>query len=432
MTNFFKKRLLKINQKIIKFLRSELGIDIYCLYTIHFISFIAPLLLIPYLARVLGSNEWGLLAFMLSISSLMALFIEYGFYLSAQREAARCRVDKDALARLFNTVLSTKLLVTAFVVTFFLIGAIFFPIFNQDIKLIIGIIFLSTTQAFSFTWYFRGIQRIKVATAMEVISKIIGTFLTIIFIQTPLDFWKYFYTYGVSYAIILIWGFWYVSKTIQVSLPSFSVALNGVRNGGNIFILHATGSIFTNSNVFLIGLLAPYQVVGFFAGAEKITRFLANGMDPIRQAMFPRLSSIMERDREEARVIVVLILLITGGISLGIGCLVYLFAPSIISIVLGDGFFQAIESLRLMAALIPILTLNAGLGFLWMIPRRLEQVCIKVVLFALLLNISLAFLLVPRWQQLGMAASVVIAELLIVIIFFILFIKDKYKNIVFN
>jgi len=399
---------------------------------IHFISFIAPLLLIPYLARVLGANEWGLLAFMLSISSLMALFIEYGFYLSAQREAARCRVDNDALARLFNTVLSTKLFVAAIVVTFFLIGAMFFPIFNQDIKLLIGIIFLSTTQAFSLTWYFRGIQRMKVATAMELISKIIGTLLTVIFIQTPLDFWKYFFTYGISYAILLIWGFWYISKTIQVRLPSFSVALNGIRNGGNIFILHATGSIFTNSNVFLIGLLAPYQVVGYFAGAEKIARFLANGIDPIRQAMFPRLSILVERDREEAQVKVIHILLITGGISLVIGCLVYLFAPAIITIVLGDGFFEATESLRLMAVLIPILTLNAGLGFLWMIPRRLEQDCIKVVLFALLLNIILSFLLVPRWQQLGMAASVVIAELLIVMIFFILFIKDKNKTILLN
>lgn len=428
MTHIFKIWIVEKLSLINKFFRSELSADMCWLYVIYFINYLVPLLLIPYLARVLGASGWGTLAFMLALASLMSLFIEYGFYVSAQREASRCQGDVDALSRLFNEVLSTKLLVSVFLVIVFSIAAIFFAAINQDLKLFFGVLFLGITQAFSFTWFFRGMQRIKMATVMELVSKLMGAILTFILIQTPLDFWKYFYAYGISHTIVLIWAFWCASKKIQLILPSFSIALKGLQNGGTFFALHIIGSIFTAGNVFLLGFLAPPQVVGYFAGIEKIIRFLANGIEPVRNAMFPRISNLIIKDYEEARAQVVQILVVSGGFSLVIGCLVFQFAPTIISIILGSDFLQAADILKLMSALIPILTFNAGLGFLWMLPRGFERVCVKVVLFALLLNIALALLLVPRWQHLGMAASVVISELFISMNLLVLFIRDKYKK----
>jgi len=424
-----KNWMLNILSLILKFLRSELGVDIYWLYSIHLVSYLFPLLLIPYLARILGVSGWGVLVFMLAASSFIALFIEFGFYVSAQREVARCREDANALSRLFNMVFSTKLLITVLVVIVFSFVSFFISNLNQDPKLFFGVLFFGVTQAFSFTWYFRGIKKIKIATAMEAVSKVIGTILVIFFIQSPLDFWKYFYAFGFSQTVVLVWGFWNISKTINIHLPNLSVALKGLKNGFSVFLLHVTGSFFTTGNVFLLGFLAPYQVVGYFAGAEKIVRFLANGMDPVRHAMFPRLSNLMMTNYKESRTQVIRTLYITGGFSLAISCLVCLFASTIISIILGDEFLEATGSLMLMSILIPILTLNAGLGFLWMIPRGFERSCVKIVLFALLLNIALALLTVPIFQHLGMALSVVISELIIAISFLVLFIRDKDQSV---
>ncbi len=425
ISRVFRSWILNKRLLITKFLRSELGSDISWLYLIHFLNYLVPLLLIPFLARVLGASGWGSLAFALAFTSFVYLITECGFYVSAQREAARFQHDIHALNRLFNDVLSAKLVVALLVVTVSLIASRFVPILHQDLRLFLGVLFLGIIQAFNLTWYFRGIQRIKLAAGMEVVAKGLSAILVVIVITSPADFWKYFYAFGVSQLVVLIWAFWYVSKTIRLCIPTFSGGVRALRGGGFIFLLHSIGSVFTASNVFLLGLLAPPQIVGYFAGSERIVRFLASVMDPVRHAMFPRLSFLVTENRQEARRQVKLILAITGIFGIVLGGLVYLFAPILVSIIFGSDFLPAIDSLRFLALLIPILTLNAGLGFLWMLPRGFERACIIILFSALLINIVLALLFVPLWQHIGMAISLVASELFIVICFFIFFKKDK-------
>ena len=417
--------MLKKYLLIKNFLNSELGSDICWLYVIYFLNYLVPLLLIPYLARILGASGWGVLAFMLAFVSFISLFTEYGFYLSAQREVARCQGSREALSRLFNEVLSTKLLLAVFVAVIFSITTIFVPELNRDPRLFFGVLLLGITQAFSLTWYLRGVQKIKLATAMEVVAKILSAILIVLAIKTPTDFWKYFYAFGISQLIVLAWAFFYISRSIRILMPSFSVALRGLHSGGAIFVLHSIGSIFTVSNVLILGFLAPIQVVGYFAGAEKIVRFLAGMMDPIRHAMFPRLSNLAISNYQEARMQVRNVLIIMGVVSLAIGCLVFLYSPILVNIILGSDFLKSTDSLRIMSILVPVLTLNAGLGFLWMLPRGFERISVIIVLSALLVNIILAFLLVPIWQQIGMSISVIASELLIVILVLVVFLGDK-------
>lgn len=416
-----------VNKRIIitKFLRSDIFSDLGWLYLIHFFNYLIPLLLIPYLTRVLGASGWGVLAFSLTFTGFIYLISEYGFYLSAQREAARYQHDIQALTQLFNDIFSAKLLVTLLVVPVLLIASRFVPTLNQDFRLFFGVLFLGVTQALSLTWYFRGIQSIKLAAGMEAVAKGLSAISVVIVIMSPEDFWKYFYAFGISQMVVVIWSFWYVSKTIRLCMPTLAGGMRGLRLGRSIFVLHATGSIFTTSSVFLLGLLASPQVVGYFAGAEKIVRFLASVMDPVRHAMFPRLSYLVSHNRLEARSQVKIILVTTGAFGLIIGSIVYLFAPMLVTIILGTDFLPAIDSLRLMALLVPILTLNAGLGFLWMLPRAFERACVTILLSSLIINILLALLLVPAWQHIGMSISVVVSELLIMICFFIFFSKDR-------
>ena len=55
--------------------------DIAALYVIQGMNYLVPLLLIPFLARVLEADGWGRVMFAYSFSSIMAVIIEYGFYI---------------------------------------------------------------------------------------------------------------------------------------------------------------------------------------------------------------------------------------------------------------------------------------------------------------------------------------------------------------
>ena len=69
------------------------------LYGVHAFNYLIPLFTLPYLARVLGPEQWGALAFADAYARFVSLAIEYGFGLSATREIARIRDDPRERSR---------------------------------------------------------------------------------------------------------------------------------------------------------------------------------------------------------------------------------------------------------------------------------------------------------------------------------------------
>src|SRR5437660_5395102 len=67
-----------------------------------------PLVTLPYLARVLGPEGWGMVAFVQSFAAFLVLLIEFGFEISATREVARCADSREKRAELFAGVLGAQ------------------------------------------------------------------------------------------------------------------------------------------------------------------------------------------------------------------------------------------------------------------------------------------------------------------------------------
>jgi PST family polysaccharide transporter len=82
------------------------------LYALQFGSYVLPIATIVFLARLLGPQNWGSLAFMQAFAGYVTLVVAYGFNFSATREVARHRDDPDHLADLIAGVLGAKVMLT--------------------------------------------------------------------------------------------------------------------------------------------------------------------------------------------------------------------------------------------------------------------------------------------------------------------------------
>jgi PST family polysaccharide transporter len=82
-------------------------------------------------------------------------------------------------------------------------------------------------------------------------------------------------------------------------------------------------------------------------------------------------------------------------------------------VLLGKGFDNSVPVLRLLSLLAPLVAGSIVLGIQWMLPLRLDKEFNVIMLSAGALNLALALLLAPRYQQMGMAVSVVLAEILV-------------------
>ena len=86
-------------------------------------SYIFPLLTIPYLARVIGVEGFGAIAFAAAVMIWFQTVVDWGFNYTATRDLAQNRDDTVKISEIFSTVLWTKLSLIA-VMFIVLIGLI--------------------------------------------------------------------------------------------------------------------------------------------------------------------------------------------------------------------------------------------------------------------------------------------------------------------
>jgi len=406
----------------------KLSGDIAALYVIQGMNYLVPLLLIPFLARVLAAEGWGRVMFAYSFSSIMAVFIEYGFYISAQRDVARVAGDPIRLTEVYSTVLSSKIFLSIIVTLLF--GG--FGLLNRDLfgdlKVLFGALLLGNTIGFSMNWYFRGIGRIALSAGLEVIGKIIGAGLILLLIRSPGDGWKYFLFLGIGQTLILIISFMLVDRRIGF-YPSLRKAIRGIKKAYPVFVLHVIGSVFAVGNAFLLGLFAPATVVGYFSSAEKVARSVSMLLDPLRHALFPRFIRAMEESVSKTRVRVFQVSAAKTVIGLGLSILLYLCSPYLVNILFGDGFTPAVSSLKILSVLPAVIAVSGSYGFLWILPRGREKVCVPIMILAMGITISLAFFYAPGYGSIGMSWAVAASETFVAVAFFMIFLTDKIGSV---
>src|SRR3954468_5651871 len=82
------------------------------LFVVQMSAFAAPLVVLPYLSRVLSTEHFGLIAFATAFNYYFITLVEYGFNLSATRRIAIHRDNPDLLSKICSSVYSAKALLT--------------------------------------------------------------------------------------------------------------------------------------------------------------------------------------------------------------------------------------------------------------------------------------------------------------------------------
>ena len=84
--------------------------NVAALYGVRAVDQLLPIVVIPFLARVLGADGWGLVAGAQALAMYGIITVEYGFEFAGTRAVARDRDDPGRLAELISGIFATQLL----------------------------------------------------------------------------------------------------------------------------------------------------------------------------------------------------------------------------------------------------------------------------------------------------------------------------------
>jgi polysaccharide transporter, PST family len=406
-------RALKLLQSIPgpkKLLRSGFVHNVIALYGVQACTYALPLLTFPYLAHVLGPSGWGVVVFAQAIGDVIACVVEYGFDISASRETSIQRDHPERLSALISGVLGAKLILAALCIA----GAVLSRPLTHHVAPSLVLFWAATIwgvcQGINMLWFFQGLERMKLASTLEITGKVMATLSIFVLVHKPSDGWKVLAAQCVgcvvAHGITVVLAY----REVGFQLPTFSSISTALRMGGSMFLFRAVQILAGSVNRLVLGAVAPIAALGEYAGAERITRVFQQGLWPVNQALYPRLTKQTQNDPRGALRTVRLSFVFLGGLGLLLGLMIFFGAPLLVHLVLGRAFQDTIPALRVFAFWIPLCALTTVATFQLLLPNKLDKQFNIINFSAVFLNTVAALLLAPRFGAVGIAGSSVICQ----------------------
>lgn len=376
------------------------------------LNFILPLVTLPYLLQVVGPGKFGLISFAQALIQYFILFTDYGFNLVATKEISLNRENKKKLSVIFSTVMVVRsiLLIFSFLVLIILI--LFIPKFQKDSIIYLLTFGMVVGNVMFPIWFFQGIEHMKVISLLNIVSKLIFTIGIFVFVKNETQFLYVPILNSLGYIAIGFIGLYLVifRYRIQILKPSIEDIKHQLKEGWDIFVSNLVTSLYTTSNIFILGFFASNTIVGYYSSAEKVVKAIASVVGPLIQTVYPFLAKALNESKQAAlnmiNKIFYLISIVMGILSLFVG----VFAEDIVNIALGPEYQSTIPLLQILAALPLILGWASVFGILTMINFDYKKELSRIYIFSGILSIILMALLIPTFEEVGTAWNAILTE----------------------
>ena len=310
---------------------------------LQIISYVIPLISLPYLSRVLGVENFGLVFFAFAFMQYFIMLTDYGFGLSATREIAVNRHNQNNLSNIFNSVTTIKLILLLVSYLILTLLCLFVPKLNAN-WLIFQLSFLMVVgNAIYPVWFFLGMERMKYITFLNILSKTLFLVLIFIFVKQESDYIIVPLLNSMGFLVSGIIGMWFAIKEFKIKfyLPKLNSIIKQFKYSSEFFLSRVSVSAYTNTNTFCLGLIGSNIMVGYYVAAEKIYQAIAGLQAPLSGAIYPFVAKHKDiKTYKKWFNIAVLI-------NLLVCTFVFIFAKWIITIFYGIDMAEAYKVLRI-------------------------------------------------------------------------------------
>ncbi len=382
------------------------------LTTLQSISYILPLVVLPYLIRVIGMEKFGLIAFAQSLVQYFLILTDYGFSLSATKTISLIGEHKRKTSAVFSSVMTVKLIFAG--ISFITLCAIiyFVPKFRND-WLVYILSFGAVVGSTLFpVWFFQGKEKMSYIAVVNVISGLAYAICIFIFIKGPGDFLLVPLLNSLLSIISGILGLYIAFRKFRLEfiLQKYGDIKRELRTGWDIFISILAVNAYTTTRVFAVGLLTNNVITGYYSLAERIANIIQTfPMDSFTRAVYPRISNVFAKNKQRA---VAIMFRIQDGITLGFVVslpIAYFIAPWIIQIACGVAYKEVVFALRLLlAAVFFVGANNFKVQFLLVCGK--QDLYAKIHIAAALTGLPLIFILIHQFSYVGAALATVFTE----------------------
>ncbi|EPC8907629.1 flippase [Enterobacter cloacae] len=391
--------------------------NIISLSLVQGMNYILPLITLPYLVRVLTVHGYGLLTFSVAFMQYFLIFTQFGFNYSATQRIAEARDDKKERSRIFFSVLTAKLLFSIVSFSMLIIITNQFSYF-AEVKYIIWLSFIAVFGDVLFPiWFFQGEEKMSNIAIANISSKLSTVPFIFIFVKDSSDIAIAALIMGSANLIagILALIKIFSSKRVSFCIPKIIHVWIEIKMSWHFFLSSAAMSLYTVSTPVLLGAICGPYVLGVFSAADKLRQALQGLLNPVSQALYPKITRMM-RDQPKDIVFRFLrkLLAIQSTLGFMVSIICSISAGIFIPMIYGKGGTQEVIIVFQILSWVPfIVSISNVLGIQTLLTIGHKRVFSKVIIIGGVFNIMLVTLLAFNFQAEGAAVAILITEAVI-------------------
>lgn len=373
-------------------------------------NYFFPFLTFPYVSRILGVTNVGIVNFIDSVINYFILFSMMGIGIVGIREIAKCKNNQEELNRTFNSLfwLNTLTTTTALIMVVILTIGVPQLRIHWQMMLVGGLKLMCNYLLIE--WFYKGLEEFKFITVRTLVVKTVYVIAVFLLVKSSSDYLVYYLLITlmitVNAAINLIYSRHFVQwrlRKVNTTLFLSPFLMLGVYS--------LLTSMYTSFNVTYLGFVCGETEVGYYATASKLYKILIALFTAFTSVMLPRMSSLLAEDKiEECKTLLRNSVNILFSFSIPLIIFTIIYAPTIINIIVGKGFEGAVLPMRIMMPLMLIIGYEQILIVQTLMPLNKDKDVLRNSIYGAIVGVIFNIVLVSYFASVGSSIVWLLSE----------------------
>lgn len=363
-----------------------------------------PLITIPYLARVIGVEGFGKIAFAAAVIAWFRTVADWGFNFTATRDVARSRDNPQQVSEIFSNVLWARLFLMLISFLLLLIAIALVPYLKENQTLLFITFLLIPGHILFPDWFFQAMERMKYIALFDLSSKAFFTVLVFVFIKEKSDFILQPLFISLGYAVSGLFAMYVVTVKWKVKIlsPQWRAVYSTIKGSSNLFINNIMPNFYNSLAIVLLGFFGGAVANGIYDAGRKFVLLAQSFMAIIIRVTFPFFSRKLDQHDFFAKYY--LALSIVGSLAL------FLVAPLLIKVFFTEEFYPAVIVLQISAFSIFFLALSRVYGTNYLILKGYERELRNIIFICSVMGFLISVPLIYYFDYIGAALTLVITQ----------------------
>lgn len=272
--------------------RRRAGTDALVIALGYLTSFAYPLVSLPYLARVLGVGNLGVVMVLLAVLQVVVHVADFGFSISALRRASLVSTVEER-SRVLMETLWAKTAIWAVCAAPMVVVILAVPVLHEHLPAMLLGLGLVLAGAWHPSWLLQAMGRMITFALIMSCSRIIALAGLLLTVRDTahMDLAVAWQLAPQALAAVVTWFLivrvWRVARPMRVTREGVTTAL---RDSAPLFVSNAAAVLTGSASSLALGALASPVQVALYGAAERFGNAVRGVMRGVVDAMLPRIA----------------------------------------------------------------------------------------------------------------------------------------------